>query len=91
MSSTTHKIHGPSNEQFVEAGIPDAPEIREFLDQIAIAAIEGGPLAKPFLDAGAIRVQSQEIMPGLTVSGIAVHKDKLREMLLNPAGLSGAN
>lgn len=82
---TRIELQSPDPTNPASLGLESTPEITEFINQVAEAASVGGPLAQPYIAAGAIKVYKKQIAPGIEVQGIGFHKTKFAEMLKSPA------
>jgi hypothetical protein len=68
-------------------GLEPTPELIEFIDALTEDASKGGPLSKPYVDAGAIVVHNKTIdLPAgigeFTVNGVALSKTRFKEVYL---------
>ena len=65
-----------------EIGLPETPEMVEFVNQIAEAAATGSPLAKPYLDAKVVVVVRTEVSPGIMIEGVGFDKTNFARMVM---------
>ncbi len=86
--ATALPLISAKNENLIALGLEPSPELLEYMDQIAISAIEGGPLAQPFIEAGAIKVKTKIISPGVMVKGVGFHETKFAEVIKRPSPLA---
>lgn len=81
----------PSMKDLENLGVEQTPEMLEFVNQIAEAAVARAPLAQPFVDADAVRVVTRELAPGVFYTGVHVHQEKFAEMLKEKPDLRNMN
>lgn len=82
---TVINLNAAAEVELHNMGLEDTPELREFVNQVAEAAVTGSPLAAPYVAAGAIKIFKKQIAPGIEAHGIGFHRTKFAEMLKSPA------
>lgn len=93
ISSERRAKKGTTKDETLQAlGLEPSKELAAFLDQLSEDAAVGGPLSKPYLDAGAMVVQKQDLIPGVCeLSAVCFHKTKFAELFNRNQGSSQLN
>jgi hypothetical protein len=79
-------------EAIKRLGLEPSKELAVFIDQLADDAIAGGPLSKPYVDAGAILVKATEIIPGFVdLSAVYIDRTKFKQVFDANSGGSYLN
>jgi hypothetical protein len=79
-------------EAIKRLGLEPSKELAVFIDQLADDAIAGGPLSKPYVTAGAIRVESRELIPGFAdLNAVYIDRTKFRQVFDANSGSSYLN